>query len=91
LQKQSGDVDGNKGPGRINEPQTNRQRSPNEARSWPNEPCSFLPRREVSGLFAFESIPASFVYDRSGKLVAEALDMRTHGQFLKMLAQAGLR
>jgi peroxiredoxin len=48
-------------------------------------------RREISSLFAVEGIPASFVYDRSGKLVAEALDMRTQGQFLKMLAQAGLQ
>ena len=54
-------------------------------------PVLLDPRREVSALFAVDGIPASFVYDRSGKLVAEALDMRTQGQFLKMLGQAGLR
>jgi peroxiredoxin len=48
-------------------------------------------RREVSDLFAVEGIPQTFVYDRSGNLVAEALDMRTQKQFLKMLAQAGLK
>jgi peroxiredoxin len=48
-------------------------------------------KREASNLFGIEGIPASFVYDRSGKLVAEALDMRTQSQFVKMLAQAGLR
>ena len=47
-------------------------------------------KREASNLFAVEGIPASFVYDRSGKLVAEALDMRTESQFVKMLEQAGL-
>jgi hypothetical protein len=35
-------------------------------------------------------IPKSFVFDRDGKLVAEAIDMRTQRQFLNMLAAAGL-
>jgi hypothetical protein len=30
------------------------------------------------------------VYDRDGKLVAEAIDMRTKKQFLEMLELAGL-
>ncbi len=36
-------------------------------------------------------IPKSFVFDREGKLVAVAIDMRTQHQFLNMLAQAGLQ
>ncbi len=38
-----------------------------------------------------EGIPKSFVYDRSGKMVAQSIDMRTRSQFLAMLAQAGLQ
>jgi hypothetical protein len=30
------------------------------------------------------------VYDREGKLVAQAIDMRTRQQFLEMLSHAGL-
>jgi hypothetical protein len=37
-----------------------------------------------------EGIPKTFVYDRSGKLVAESIDMRTRKRFQAMLAQAGL-
>ena len=37
-----------------------------------------------------EGIPKRFVYDRSGKMVAQSIDMRTRTQFLEMLAQAGL-
>jgi peroxiredoxin len=47
--------------------------------------------RKVNDLFQVEGIPKSFVYDRSGKLVAQSIDMRTQQQFLEMLAQAGLR
>ena len=46
--------------------------------------------RRVSQLFGVEGIPKSFVYDRDGKLVATAIDMRTKNQFLAMLAKAGL-
>lgn len=35
-------------------------------------------------------IPKSFVFDRDGKLVAVAIDMRTQRQFLNMLAAAGI-
>jgi peroxiredoxin len=45
---------------------------------------------KVHELFQVEGIPKTFVYDRSGKLVAQSIDMRTRGQFLEMLAQAGL-
>jgi len=54
-------------------------------------PILLDPGRKVKELFQIEGIPMSFVYDRNGKLVAEAMDMRTEGQFLKMLAQAGLQ
>ena len=46
---------------------------------------------KVGKEFAVEGIPKSFVYDRDGKLVAQAIDMRTQQQFLAMLAQAGLK
>jgi len=48
------------------------------------------PGRKVHELFQVEGIPKSFVYDREGKLVAQSIDMRTQGQFLEMLRQAGL-
>ena len=35
-------------------------------------------------------IPKSFLFDRDGKLVAMAIDMRTQRQFLNMLAVAGV-
>lgn len=49
------------------------------------------PDGKVAELFGVEGIPKSFVYDRGGKLVATAIDMRTMDQFLAMLAKAGLR
>lgn len=48
------------------------------------------PGRKVNDLFQVQGIPKSFVYDRSGKLVTESIDMRTEKQFLQMLAEAGL-
>jgi peroxiredoxin len=56
-----------------------------------NYPVLLDPGRKVNELLRVDGIPKSFVYDRSGKLVAQAVDMRTQEQFLKMLAQAGLR
>ena len=47
--------------------------------------------RKVNGLYSVSGIPMSFVYDRSGKLVAESMDMRTRQQFLAMLAKADLK
>jgi thiol-disulfide isomerase/thioredoxin len=35
-------------------------------------------------------IPKSFVFDRDGKLVATAIDMRTQRQFLNMIALGGI-
>lgn len=53
-------------------------------------PILLDPGRKVNELFRVEGIPKSFVYDRDGKLVAEAIDMRTQRQLLEMLAHAGL-
>jgi peroxiredoxin len=53
-------------------------------------PVLLDPGRKVNELFQMEGIPKSFVYGRDGKLVAEAIDMRTQRQFLEMLRLAGL-
>jgi peroxiredoxin len=53
-------------------------------------PILLDPGRKVNEQYNIEGIPKSFVYDRDGKLVAQAIDMRTKRQFLQMLAQAGL-
>jgi peroxiredoxin len=53
-------------------------------------PILLDPGRKVNEQFNIEGIPKSFVYDRDGKLVAQAIDMRTKRQFVEMLAQAGL-
>jgi peroxiredoxin len=53
-------------------------------------PVLLDPERKVNERFRIGGIPKSFVYDRNGKIVAQAIDMRTREQFLKMLAQAGL-
>jgi peroxiredoxin len=53
-------------------------------------PVLLDPGRKVNELFAVEGIPKSFLYDREGKLIAQAIDRRTEAQFLAMLKQAGL-
>jgi peroxiredoxin len=53
-------------------------------------PVLLDPGGKVGQLFQIRGIPKSFVYDRTGKLVAQSIDMRTRGQFLEMLAQAAL-
>jgi peroxiredoxin len=53
-------------------------------------PVLLDPGRKVNELFQVEGIPKSFVYGRDGKLVAQAIDMRTRNQFLEMLKRAGL-
>ena len=53
-------------------------------------PILLDPGRKVNKLFSVEGIPKSFLYDRDGKLVTEAVDRRTEGQFLAMLKLAGL-
>ena len=54
-------------------------------------PVLLDPGGKVNKLFRIEGIPKTFVFDRDGKLVTESIDMRTRGQFLAMLAQAGLK
>jgi peroxiredoxin len=54
-------------------------------------PVLLDPGRKINDAFIVEGIPKSFVYDRSGKMVAQSIDMRTRNQFLEMLAQAGLQ
>jgi peroxiredoxin len=46
--------------------------------------------KSVHKQYTIEGLPRSFVYDRDGKLVAQAIDMRTKKQFLEMLELAGL-
>jgi len=53
-------------------------------------PVLLDPGRRVNDLFVVRGIPKTFVYDRSGKLVAESIDMRTRKQFMEMLGRAGL-
>jgi peroxiredoxin len=47
--------------------------------------------RKVNEMFEIQGIPKSFVYDREGKLAAQAMDMRTERQFMGMLEAAGLK
>ena len=54
-------------------------------------PILLDPGRKVNDVFRIDGIPKSFVFDREGKLVAQAIDMRTQKQFLQMLERAGLR
>jgi peroxiredoxin len=53
-------------------------------------PILLDPGRKVNTSFNIEGIPQTFIFDRSGKLAAESIDMRTEAQFLKMLKQAGI-
>jgi peroxiredoxin len=53
-------------------------------------PVLLDPGRKVNGVFRVQGIPKSFLYDRKGNLVAQAIDMRTRAQFLEMLGHAGL-
>jgi hypothetical protein len=46
----------------------------------------FEKRRHIDG-----GIPKTFVFSREGKLVAEAINMRTQRQLLNMLAPAGIQ
>jgi peroxiredoxin len=45
----------------------------------------------VAKSFHVEGIPKTFIFDREGKLAAQSIDMRTQGQFLAMLSQAGIQ
>ena len=50
-----------------------------------------LDHGDVHKTYGVEGIPKSFFYNRDGKMVAESIDMRTRGQFMQLLAQAGLK
>jgi peroxiredoxin len=49
------------------------------------------PEGKLHKAYSIEGIPKSFIYDREGKLVAQAIDMRTRQQFMEMPDQAGLK
>ncbi|HLK65335.1 MAG TPA: TlpA disulfide reductase family protein [Bryobacteraceae bacterium] len=53
-------------------------------------PVLLDPGRKVNAAFAVEGIPKSFLFDREGNLVSEAIDVRTERQFLEMFKTAGL-
>ena len=53
-------------------------------------PILLDPAGAVNKRFLIQGIPKTLVFDRNGKLVAQSSDMRTLGQFLEMLKQAGL-
>ncbi len=46
---------------------------------------------KVGEAYKIDGIPKSFIYDRTGKIVAQSIDMRTQKQFLDLLAKAGLK
>jgi len=54
-------------------------------------PVLLDPGQKVNKLFRVQGIPKSYLYDRQGNLVAQAIDMRTQTQFLEMLGHAGLK
>jgi peroxiredoxin len=49
------------------------------------------PGHVVHKALRIEGIPATLIYSREGKLAAQAVDMRTRQQFLRLLEQAGLK
>ena len=53
-------------------------------------PILLDPGGKVNEAFAVSGVPKSFLFDRKGRLVSEAIDMRTERQFRDMLKLAGL-
>ncbi len=53
-------------------------------------PVLLDPDHKISDRFHVQGIPRSLIFDRQGKLVAQANDGRTQRQFLELLSQAGL-
>ncbi|HEX4277211.1 MAG TPA: TlpA disulfide reductase family protein [Bryobacteraceae bacterium] len=53
-------------------------------------PILLDPGQKVTNEFVVEGIPKTFIYDRSGHLAAQSIDMRTKRQFLELLHRAGL-
>jgi peroxiredoxin len=54
-------------------------------------PILLDPDRKAYSQFDVEGIPETFVFDRDGRLVAQAIDMCTGDQFHSMLQAAGLQ
>jgi len=54
-------------------------------------PVLLDPKRKVTESFHVGNIPRSIVFDRTGKIVAQAIGSRTQKQFAETLSQAGLR
>jgi len=44
----------------------------------------------MNSAFSIDGIPKSFLFDREGRLAAQAMDMRTEAQFKELLKLAGL-
>jgi len=53
-------------------------------------PILLDPGGKVAKLMAVDGIPKTYIYDRGGKLAAQAIDMRTRRQLLEMLSHAGI-
>jgi peroxiredoxin len=53
-------------------------------------PILLDPDRKVHSAFSVDGIPKSFLFDRQGRLAAQAIDMRTEFQFREMLKRAGI-
>jgi len=53
-------------------------------------PILLDPDLVVGKRLGVEGIPRTLVYDRNGKLAAQAVDMRTRKQLEALLARAGL-
>ena len=54
-------------------------------------PILLDPGRKVNTLFDVQGIPRNFIFDRNGRLAAQAIDMRTKEQFAELLAKVGLK
>jgi len=54
-------------------------------------PVLLDPEQKVTQMYGIPGVPKSFVYDREGKLIAQAMDVRTQKQLLNMLQEAGLQ
>jgi peroxiredoxin len=54
-------------------------------------PVLLDPGSKTMNRFHVDGLPRSFVFNREGKLAAEAMNQRSQRQFLQMLAQAGLQ
>jgi peroxiredoxin len=53
-------------------------------------PVLLDPGGKAHAAFMVEGIPKSFIFDREGRLAAQAIDMRTEAQFRELLKLAGL-